>query len=661
MHIVSKQLSISIFVVTSLLCAGCVSLVPPKFESTKNQTTGDASEKLLEDSISASKEPPPFRIVTLPVGEGPDATANAKLSHNSSDKVTEFLQARGDVGEYGGTMTVSTFGAGPKTFNYWASSEAESGGVGQLIDEPLIDLDPWTGKFYGRLAKSFSVSPDMKQYTFVLRKGLQWSDGEPITADDVVFTLNDLIRDGYANPSIRDVLSVNGQFPVVKKIDDLTVQMTTKVAFAPFLSGLRGLPMAPKHALAAIRKQPRENFTGYWDINCDPAQMVVSGPFKVQRYLPGQRVEFVRNPYFGMVDKRGRRLPYLDHFVLAIVPDQNTELLKFYGNEIDMLDKGTVRGADAALMKQREKQGGFTMHNLGADDGTVFLMLNMNQRKDPKTGKYYVNPIKQKWFNNLYFRQAVSHAINRRRIVDNILRGVGLPLYSSETPGSIFFNKSLEPFPQDMTLAADLLKKGGFVKRDGKLYDADGNRVEFILYTNAGNSTREGCCVMIQNDLKALGIKVDFQPIDFNVMIDKTEQSCDWEAILMALTGDRIEPYSGANIWKPDGRLHMFDQRQTGKDGVVHVTDARPWETEIGKLFDQGATTLDSKKRHEIFDRYQQIVYEQDPYIYLYCYINLSAIKNKLQNYNPTPLGVYYEPKGTLHNIEEIYIKGAKR
>ena len=152
------------------------------------------------------------------MGEGMNAAANARLPHGTGAKTTEFWQARGEPGEYGGTMTVSTFGPGPKTYNYWASSEAESGGVGQLIDEPLIDLDPWTGKSYPRLAKSFTVSPDKKRYTFVLRKGLQWSDGEPITADDVVFTMNDLIRDGYANPSIRDTLSVNGQFPDVKKL-----------------------------------------------------------------------------------------------------------------------------------------------------------------------------------------------------------------------------------------------------------------------------------------------------------------------------------------------------------------------------------------------------------------------------------------------------------
>jgi len=349
-----------------------------------------------------------------------------------------------------------------------------------------------------------------------------------------------------------------------------------------------------------------------------------------------------------------------DHFVLAIVPDQNTEILKFYGNEIDFLDKGSVRGSDAALMKQREKSGDFTIYNLGADDGTVFLMFNMNRRKDPKTGKYYVPPTQQKWFNNLNFRQAVSHAINRRRIVDNVLRGVGIPLYTPETPGSIYFNKGLKGYPQDLKLAAGLIKRGGFNMKDHRLYDADGNPVEFALTTNAGNSSREATCLMIQNDLKELGMKVDFQPIDFNIMIDKVSSSCDWESVDMALTGDKIEPYSGANVWKVGGRMHMFDQRLPGADGKTPVGDARPWESKIDKIFDEGATTFDANQRHHLFNQYQKIVYDQVPYIYLYCMIDLSALKNKFHNYNPTPLGVSYLPKGTLHNIEEIYIKGAK-
>lgn len=682
---------------------------------------GNRTQQLMSLTVTASHAPPPFKLVELPAstdttgsaaaGEpgaaslresstkptslapvrmtrgGIDTTGGAstgelsaalrrELSTKSTSldpsgmtrgqsspapaATTEFWQARGELGQYGGTLTVSTFGSGPKTFNYWASDDAESGGIGLLLNEPLVDMDPWKGEFYPRLAKSFTISPDKKTYTFVLRKGLQWSDGQPVTADDVIFTFNTLLRKGFANPSLRDPLSVGGIMPDVEKVDDLTVKFTTRRPLAPFLEGLRSVPVAPQHALAETVKKSRTEFTRVWDINDDPHKIVGCGPFMVDRYLPGQRVELVRNPHYAMVDKSHRRLPYLSRFNLAIVPDQNTELLKFYANEMDFLDVKAVRGVDAALMKQRERSGNcdFKMYNLGADDGTVFLMFNMNRRKNPKTGKFYVDPIKQKWFNNVYFRQAVSHAIDRRRIVDNILRGVGLPLYSPETPSSLFYDKDLVEYPQDLNLAAELLKKGGFhLDSNGQLLDSDNHRVEFTLQTNAGNSTREGCCVMIVDVLKQLGMKVNFQPIDFNVMIDKTAQSCDWESIFMALTGDRFEPYSGANIWKSNGRLHMFDQRLPDPDGTTHVHDARDWELEIDKAFEDGATTFDTAKRHECFNRYQKILYDRVPFIYVYTVLDLSAMKNRIGNYNPTPIGIYYLPKGTLHNIEEIYVK----
>ncbi len=131
------------------------------------------------------------------------------------------------------------------------------------------------------------------------------------------------------------------------------------------------------------------------------------------------------------------------------------------------------------------------------------------------------------------------------------------------------------PFPQDLRKSADLLARGGFVKRGHRLYDSQGHAVEFTLFTNAGNSTREGASVMIAGDLQKLGIKVDFQPIDFNTLINKVETSLDWEAIVMGLTGSRLEPYDGANIWKSDGRLHLFDQRLPDDAGKMVVKDAR--------------------------------------------------------------------------------------
>lgn len=622
------------------LCCAATALLTA-CSSLPKQTSTRTPNDLNSASTTNFPDPGPFKLVTM--GKGQD--------------VEELWQARGGMGSRGGILTVSQFGSGPKTFNPWAAADVDSDGIGMLMFEHLVDTDAWTGKPYPRLAKSIEMSTDKKDYIITLRKGLKWSDGKPITADDVVFTMNTLIGKGFGNSSRRDVLSVYGKFPTTTKIDDLTVKIHTDVPFVPFLSSLSGVAIGPKHIVEPITKQSQKHFQSFWDVNCDPKSLVTSGRFKLLRYVPGQRAEFVRNERYGMVDKQGTRLPYLDKFNYAIVPDQNTQILKFYAGEVDLLDIRAVKGPDAALMKQREKTGNFTMHGLGPDDGTMFIIFNMNRRKDPESGKFYVDPIKQKWFNNIYFRQAVTHALDRQRIVNNVLRGVGQPLYTAESAASPFINPNLKPYPQDLKLSNDLLSKGGFVRKPDGLYDADGHRVEFSLLTNSGNIIRDAVCIIICDELKKLGIKVNYQPIDFNILISKVDNSLNWEAVVMGLTGPRLEPYDGANVWKSDGRLHMFDQRKPNSQGKVIVADARPWETRIDELFNKMATTFDETKRHEYCNEYQAIVFEQQPFIYLYTPLLLTAIKNSVGNYKPMPLGINYTPLGSMHNLEEIYFQ----
>ena len=597
-----------------------------------------ATAKILQAARTTVPDPGPYKLVELEGG-------------------AEVWQARGDKGQFGGVLTLSTFGSGPKTFNVWAANDAQSHGLGLLMFDPLVEVDAWTGEMQPKLAKSFKLSDDKLEYTITLRNGLVWSDGHPLTADDVIYTFNTLIKKGYGagSCSARDTLAHKGFFPEVTKVDNLTVKFKTREPFSPFLNGIHNVAIAPKHILSAITKKPMQEFHGFWDINCDPETMVVSGPFKLKRYVAGQRVEMVRNSRYSMVDKDGRRLPYLDKFVEVIVPDQNTQILKFYGGELDFLDIKSVRGLDAALMKQREKTNNFTMYNLGPDDGTTFIMFNMNRRNNPETGKPYVNPMKRKWFNNLYFRQAVSHAIDRQKLVDNILKGVGIPIFAHYSAGSLWYAKDLKHYGQDLNLAKQLLEKGGFQLKDKQLFDSDDNPVEFVLQTNSGNSARDGTCVMIQNDLAKLGIKVNYQPVDFNILINAINHKLDWDAVLMGLTGNKIEPYDSANVWKSGGRMHMFDQRLPDSEGNVSVTDARIWEKEIDQCFDQGATTFDSKKRHQFFDKFQAIAYDKVPFIYLYSMLDIAAARNTIGNYRPTPIGIYYTPKGTFHNIEEIY------
>lgn len=626
-----------------------------------SSTSGHSADKAAVSNAAALRNQTPAGSTTgvnLPPDPGPFKLVELELDKGSKG---EYWQARGELGERGGTMTVSSFGSGPKTFNLWAASDVESHGLGLLLFDPLVFTDAWSGKPIPRLAKSVTINPDNKTYTVKLRKGLRWSDGHPLTADDVVYTFGTIVKNGFGNSSLRDTMSVYGEFPQVEKVDDLTVIFRTSVPFAPFVNSLTSVGIAPKHKMENVTKKAVSTFHSFWDINVNPKNMVTCGPFKLERYVPGQRVELVRNPYYHFVDKEGTRLPYLDKMVIAIVPDQNTQILKFYGNEIDLLDTRSVRGFDAALMKQREAAGHYSMYNLGPDDGTVFLLLNMNQRKDPKNHKPYVDPVKQKWFNNPLFRQAVSHAINRQRIVNNVLRGVGIELFTAETPASLYYNKNLPAYQQDLNYAATLLKKAGFTKKaDGYLYDSSDNRVEFTLHTNSGNTNRDATCIIILEDLKQLGIKVNYQPIDFNVLIDKTETSLDWEAIVMGLSGSRLEPYGGANVWKSDGRIHMFDQRLPDAKGKVRVPDARPWEKQIDQLFDKGAVELDEEKRHQYFDQFQKIAYDEVPVIYLYCQSLITAIHDRIGNYKPTPYGINYTPLGSMHNIEEIYVRKSK-
>jgi len=648
-----------------LNCSACISIDASTQNTERNIVVGvpNVSQKTKHESVEAKQNNSAAENKTL-LGNiyKPPYPGDYKLiTVDTGKNIEEIWQARGEAGKYGGVLTVSTFGSGPKTFNCWAAGDADSGGIASLLYESLLDVDPWTGKFYPRLARTFTVSPDHLEYTFTLRKGLLWSDGKPLTADDVVYTFGTLIAKGFGNSSSRDVLTVYGHYPTVEKIDDLTVRFHTQIPFAPFLSSLRGA-IAPKHILEPLtNKLIAENkigeFNNFWDINCNPETIVGSGPFKIHRYLPGQRVELVPNPHYSMVDKNGHRLPYLAKLVDLIVPDQNTQLLKFYAGDIDMLDIRTVRGSDAALVKQKESSGDFKLYNLGPTDGTIFVMFNLCRRKNPKTNKFYLDQVKQKWFNNQYFRQAVNHAVDRKRMVDNILRGVGYELFTAEPEASLYFDHNLKSFPQDLDLAQKLLQKGGFRLKDDTLYDEQGNRVELTLYTNAGNSTRDAVCVMIQNDLKKLGIKVNYQPVDFNILVDKASNSLDWESIVMGLTGSRLEPYDGANVWKSNGRLHMFDQRLPDSAGKIKVTDARDWEKEIDQCFDRGATTFDIDKRHQYFDRYQQIAYDEQPFIYLFSNLDITAVRNHIGNYMPTVLGIGLAPRGSMHNIEEIFIK----
>ncbi len=558
----------------------------------------------------------------------------------------EYFRSRGNTGKYGGTLSNSTIGEGPKTFNIWNSKDNTSSSLAGIMFEGMFTSDPHTGEVIPKLAKKVEIDSTGKKYTITLRKGLKWSDGKEITADDVEFTYNTIIKQGYGDTSTRDVMTVDGQMPECVKLDKYTIRFTTPKPFAPFLRML-GFAIAPKHIMKSVTDKGKEEFNRFWGVTTNPKEIVTNGAFKLKEYVPAQRVIFERNPNYSMVDSKNNVLPYLDKYVVYIVGDLNNQVLKFEAGELDILP---VRGNQVARFKSLEKNSDYKMYNLGAGDGTTFVSFNLNRRQNEK-GKYYVNPIKQKWFNDDNFRKAVDYAIDRDFIVANILNGVGMPLYTAEGLSSIFLNENLaKGHPKDINFARKLLEESGFYTDEkGILHDKEGNIVEFTLMTNAGNIERESIGVMIKEDLAELGMKVNFKPIEFNVLVGKLTGSLDWDAIIMGLTGSSLEPNNGANVWYSYGSLHMFNLRQ-GKDATNKV-DLRIWEKKLDELFAKGATILDFSERKKIYDEYQQIVYDNRPFIYLYTPLNIYAVRTKFKNLDPTSLG------GVLHNLEEIYIE----
>lgn len=582
-----------------------------------------------------------------PVRETADVKQEKALSFTYPQPVNvsiggvDYMQSKAPAGIFGGEFTASTIGQGPKTFNPFNCKDNISQTMAGVMYDGLLSTDPVTGQPVPKLAKSFEILPDGKTYVVKLRHGIVWSDGKPITADDVIFTWHDIILAGLGDTSTRDSMVINGELPDVRKIDDYTVEFKTPKPFAPFIR-LLSASIAPKHVFQSAVKKGGAYFDSFLSTTTPPKDFVVSGAFKLKEYIPAQRVVFERNPNYYEINTKNKKLPYLDKLIYLIVGDLNNEVLKFEAGEIDVI---TLQGSKVARYKALESHSDFTLYNLGPTTGTMYLSMNLNNRRD-SGGKFYVNPIKQKWFNDLNFRTAVDYAIDRKNMVFNIANGIGAPLFTPESLNSIYLNKNLKPYDRDLNKAKECLEKSGFyTDKNGKLFDKDGNRVEFDLYTNAGNTEREAIGVMVKQDLEDLGMKVNFKPIEFNSLVNRLVSTFDWDMVIMGLTGSPLEPNGGKNVWMSDGRLHMFNMRtpEEGRAGIL------PWEKELDEMFSKGALATTFKERKKYYDRYQEIVYNQKPMIYIYSPVIITAIRNKFKNIYPSPLS------GVTYNIEEIY------
>ena len=300
---------------------------------------------------------------------------------------------------------------------------------------------------------------------------------------------------------------------------------------------------------------------------------------------------------------------------------------------------------NAAFIKSMEKKYNYKLIDLGPSQSSNFVWFNMS--KNTSEPKY-------SWFNNRNFREAISLAIDRENIINNVFQGLGSPLNTAYADISPFYNTKIKVNPKANTeKAVKILKKSGFSLKTDKrtkekiLYDSKLNRVDFNLYTNSGNRERELMGVIIAENLKEIGIKANFKLLEFNNFVGKIMSAKDYDAGILGFTGGSSnEPNSGANVWTSSGRLHAFDPKATQKQALI-----RNWEKEIDNIFASGVKTLDFKKRKEIYDRFQEIVFREKPFIYLATPRTFTAVNKRVSGVRKTKYA------GIIPNLAKVYLK----
>jgi peptide/nickel transport system substrate-binding protein len=554
----------------------------------------------------------------------------------------ELLTLPGEIGKQGGRIVVS-LRAEPKTLNPLTAADAPSREVILgAMQADLIHINRATQLTEPALAKSWSVSPDGLQYTLALRKGLLFSDGQPVDADDVLFTFR-VYLDENVHATQRDQLIVGGKPIAVRKVDAQTVVFQLAKTYGAGERLFDGLAILPRHLL---EKPYTDGKLGQsWTLATPANQWAGLGPFRLKEYVAGQKLVVERNPYYWKQDSKGNRLPYLDELVFLFVPNADAQVLRFQSGETDLISR--LSSENFSVLSRQ--QSGYTMSDAGPGLEYNFLFFNLNEPGE-KTSPTLA--AKMKWFRDVKFRQAISAAIDREAIVRLVYQGRGAALWGPVTPGNQRWgNSGIRHTARSLEKARALLKEAGFAWPTGPdgeqaLVDSDAKPVEFSILTSSTNADRTKMATLIQDDLKQLGVRVQIVPMEFRSLIDRVTQTRQYEACVLGLVSFDADPTAEMNVWLSSGGTHLWNPSQ------AHPATA--WEAEIDKLMEEQLAAPSYAQRKKSFDRVQEILAENQPMVFLASPDILTGAKKSVGNFHPAILEPY-----VLWNVEQLYFKNA--
>lgn len=607
-----------------------------------------------------------------------------------------------DLGKRGGSFVYGTTSS-PATFNPIKSSEAFSSfQVANLLYATLVDWDRFQKDFVPLLASWKRVN-DLT-WKFRLRRGIKFSNGDPITSTDVKYAF-DLAMDPSLPSGLRDDLQIEGQPFKVTAPDLRTIVIKTAKRYRFVLGVVMSVRIYPKKVFVGqLTKNTLENiklhspkylsdtvfmdrvqkaiqtgsfskafedsserevfsgafsnaFFSSYGIGTPPNELITSGPFMLSQVVPNEKVVLTRNPYWFRFDSMGLQLPYLDKVIFRIVSDQDTLQPWLKTKEIDAFEQ--TKPADYTVYEDDKKVGGYQVYNLGPLISANMLYFNLNKFRDPeiaarnnkRVGDTYLESEQYTLFNKSQFRCAVSKAIDRNSIIRGAYSGEGVNNWSFATPSSQWYSKGIKGPDEDLEAARADLKKLGLVETKDEdnqpvLKYPSGKQVQFYIQVPSQNKVRVEIANRLRDDLARVGIKVVPSPIDFNTFA-YNQRIFHFEATLSNwsfLAGPDDIPAQFRNTLRSSGSQHLWNATQPHPE-----TEA---EAAIDREIDINLSTFDVEEQKRSWHEIERVMNENCFLIWLPVQNMKVPISNRIGNAMPSPI-----PHRILWNIEWMFEK----
>lgn len=476
------------------------------------------------------------------------------------------------------------------------ASDSASHEVASFVYNGLVKYDK-DYHIIGDLAQSWEIKDGGKRIRFHLRRGVMWQDGEPFSARDVMFTYKTII-----DPKTPTAYS--GRYRLIKEakvIDDYTFEVSYERPFAPALISW-GLEILPEHLLKGK------------NIVASPLTRspVGTGPFKFKRWDVGSKIVLEANEsYF---DSR----PYLSGLGYTIIPDQATQFMELKAGGIDLMGLSPLQ-----YLRQTDSPKLRKMYNKYKYLSDGYTYLGFNLKRSP--------------FDNKKIRQAIAYAIDKEEIIKGVLLGLGKVATGPYKPGTIWYNPNVRRYPYDRDKAAMLFKEMGFEDHDGDGFiDKDGRAFEFTIITNQGNSMRKKAAQIIQHRLKEVGIKVNVRIIEWTVFLKEFVDKSNFDAVILGW--NILQDPDLYTVWNSESELNFVGYKNP----------------EVDRLLEKGRHTFDQEKRKYCYFRIQEILAEDQPYVFLYVPYSLPIVSARFKGINPAPAGIMY-------NIKDWYVPKAQQ